>query len=85
MHRHWANSSFASRRHDISARAKYKGESVASPRKPSLTAYPSAAGGVGGLIVLDRQGNHAFIYNTTGMYRGAITQAGKTTTAIHEK
>ena len=58
---------------------------MASAAQTVLDGLPKRPGGVGGLIVLDRQGNHAFIYNTNGMYRGAITQAGKTTTAIHEK
>jgi L-asparaginase / beta-aspartyl-peptidase len=71
--------------HDISARVKYKGESVSSAAQTVLDGLPKRPGGVGGLIVLDRQGNYAFIYNTNGMYRGTITQTGKTTTAIHEK
>jgi beta-aspartyl-peptidase (threonine type) len=68
--------------HDISARVKYKGESVAAAAQIVLDGLPKRPGGVGGLIVLDRQGNHAFVYNTNGMYRGSITREGKTMTAI---
>jgi beta-aspartyl-peptidase (threonine type) len=71
--------------HDISARVKYKGESVSVAAQTVLDGLPKRDGGVGGLIVLDRQGNHAFVFNTNGMYRGTITQSGKTATAIHEK
>jgi beta-aspartyl-peptidase (threonine type) len=71
--------------HDISARVKYKGESVAVAAQTVLDGLPKRAGGVGGIIVLDRQGNHAFAFNTGAMYRGTITQSGKTTTAILEK
>lgn len=70
--------------HDIAARVKYKGESIAAAAQAALDGLPKREGGVGGIIVLDRQGNHAMIFNTSGMYRGTITHAGKATTAIHE-
>lgn len=36
----------------------------------------AAAGGDGGLIALDQNGNAAMSFNTPGMYRGAITREG---------
>jgi len=35
------------------------------------------AGGRGGAIVLDRRGHLALVFNTEGMYRGAIRGNGK--------
>ena len=29
-------------------------------------------GGDGGVIVIDDEGNHAFSFNTAGMYRGVV-------------
>jgi beta-aspartyl-peptidase (threonine type) len=40
-------------------------------------------GGTGGLIAIDRQGNIAQPFNTSGMYRGSIDQSGKTDIAIY--
>lgn len=71
--------------HDISARIKYKGESVAVAAQTVLDGLPKRDGGVGGIIVLGRDGTPALVFNTTGMYRGTIDRAGKMTTAIFEK
>jgi beta-aspartyl-peptidase (threonine type) len=40
-------------------------------------------GGNGGLIALDKDGNFAMLFNTTGMYRGFIDSEGKTHVAIY--
>lgn len=71
--------------HDIAARVKYKGESVAAAARAALDGLPSRDGGVGGVIVLDAQGRHAMIFNTNGMYRGTVTRGGDITTAIYDK
>jgi beta-aspartyl-peptidase (threonine type) len=71
--------------HDIAARMKYKGESAAAAAQAALDGLPKRDGGVGGIIVLDRTGTPALVFNTNGMYRGTLTQSGKMSTAIYEK
>ena len=44
-----------------------------------------ALGGTGGLIAIDRDGNIALPFNTTGMYRGYVDVEGKTTVAIYKE
>ncbi|MGU9939829.1 isoaspartyl peptidase/L-asparaginase family protein [Empedobacter brevis] len=41
-------------------------------------------GGDGGMIILDKNGQASFPFNTTGMYRGSITQSGKITIEIYQ-
>ena len=43
------------------------------------------AGGTGGVIVMDRDGNVAMPFNTEGMYRGAIDPTGKLTIDIYKE
>ncbi|MBI2213294.1 MAG: isoaspartyl peptidase/L-asparaginase [Acidobacteria bacterium] len=43
------------------------------------------AGGPGGVIALDRKGNYAMPFNTTGMYRGAIGRDGVPRVWIYER
>ena len=40
-------------------------------------------GGTGGLIALDRQGNMAMPFNTSGMYRGSVDASGKISVEIY--
>jgi beta-aspartyl-peptidase (threonine type) len=60
----------------ISALMQYK-NLTAKEAAQSVMNEIKALGGDGGVIVLDHQGNHAFVFNTAGMYRGAITADGK--------
>ncbi|MBY0067646.1 isoaspartyl peptidase/L-asparaginase family protein [Empedobacter falsenii] len=41
-------------------------------------------GGDGGMIILDKNGQASFPFNTAGMYRGTITQSGKITIEIYQ-
>lgn len=41
-------------------------------------------GGDGGMIILDKNGQASFPFNTAGMYRGSITQSGKITIEIYQ-
>ncbi len=41
-------------------------------------------GGDGGMIILDKNGQASFPFNTAGMYRGSITQSGKITIKIYQ-
>ena len=49
---------------------KYKGLSVAEAATEVVQRKLKPAGGEGGVIALDAQGNFAAPYNTEGMYRG---------------
>lgn len=69
--------------HDIAALVEYKGLPVAKASQEVL-AKIKAAGGEGGVIVLDPKGNLAFTYNSEGMYRGYITKDGKIHVKIYE-
>jgi beta-aspartyl-peptidase (threonine type) len=42
-----------------------------------------ALGGTGGLIAIDREGNIALPFNTTGMYRGQVDVDGQSFVAIY--
>jgi L-asparaginase / beta-aspartyl-peptidase len=68
---------------DIAARVKYRKDALAQAAHAVLDGLPKAARGVGGLIALDRHGNHTAVFNTSGMYRGRITAAGEVTVAIY--
>ena len=41
-------------------------------------------GGKGGLIALDKDGNVSLPFNTSGMYRGWVTESGEITIEIYE-
>ena len=68
---------------DISARMEYLGESVDASATHVIQTTLDEAGGTGGVIALDRQGNVSMPFNTEGMYRGTITRSGVVTTGIY--
>ena len=55
---------------DICARVKYGGVSAASAADQVIHQELVKAGGTGGVIVMDKQGNISWPFNTEGMYRG---------------
>jgi L-asparaginase / beta-aspartyl-peptidase len=57
--------------HDISAQMQYGGKSVAQAAESALEKV-GKIGGTGGLISIDRRGNFAMPFSTSGMYRGWI-------------
>lgn len=65
----------------VAARVRFAGAGVAEAADAVL-AEIAAIGGDGGLIVLDRKGNHAERFNTEGMYRGSIGADGVPMVAI---
>ena len=69
--------------HDIVARAKYAGQPCVEAAEAVIHETLAEAGGTGGVIVLDREGNVAMPFNTEGMYRGYITQSGAVTVALY--
>ena len=63
--------------HDIAALVRYQGRSARAAAEEVILRKIPSAGGRGGAIVLDRRGNLAMVFNTEGMYRGAIRGDGK--------
>ncbi|SOD54868.1 beta-aspartyl-peptidase (threonine type) [Pseudoxanthomonas wuyuanensis] len=68
--------------HDICARVKYAGQSVAQAAAGVINGDIPKAGGDGGAIVLDSDGRIALPFNTEGMYRGWIGADGVPHVAI---
>jgi beta-aspartyl-peptidase (threonine type) len=69
--------------HDIHARMTYGGVSLAEAAGTVLLDKLVTLGGDGGIIGLDRHGNAVLPFNSTGMYRGIITETGEVTVAIY--
>jgi beta-aspartyl-peptidase (threonine type) len=68
--------------HDICARVAYRGDALAVAAEEVVNKIVPANGGDGGAIALDRDGNIALPFNTTGMYRAWIKPDGSRGTAI---
>jgi beta-aspartyl-peptidase (threonine type) len=68
--------------HDICARVAYRGDTLAVAAEEVVNKIVPANGGDGGAIALDRDGNIAMPFNTTGMYRAWIKPDGSRGTAI---
>ncbi|MDQ3745286.1 MAG: isoaspartyl peptidase/L-asparaginase [Acidobacteriota bacterium] len=62
--------------HDISALMQYGGRAIGAAAE-SVLAKVAKIGGTGGLIALDRRGNFAMPFNTSGMYRGWVGSDGQ--------
>jgi len=63
--------------HDIAALVRYGNRSARKAAEEVILRKLPEAGGRGGAIVLDRRGHLALVFNTEGMYRGAIRGNGK--------
>jgi beta-aspartyl-peptidase (threonine type) len=63
--------------HDISALMEYKNLSLEEAAKQVIHEKLKKAGGDGGVIAVDRKGNIAMEFNTSGMFRGYVTSDGK--------
>jgi beta-aspartyl-peptidase (threonine type) len=68
--------------HDICARRRYSGASIADAADVVVMRRVPELGGDGGVIALDAQGNLAMPFNTAGMYRGFVRANGERATAI---
>ncbi len=62
--------------YDICARVTYLGSGLARAAEAVVMQRLQEAGGTGGVIALDAEGNLAMPFNTEGMYRGYIRQDG---------
>lgn len=63
--------------HDVSAAMEYGRKSLAESADHIINTKLKNAGGTGGLIALDAEGNITMPFNTAGMYRGYITDKEK--------
>jgi L-asparaginase / beta-aspartyl-peptidase len=68
--------------HDVAALMEYRAMPLAQAAEEVLNKV-ARLGGTGGLIAIDRNGNITQPFNTSGMYRGSIDQAGKSNIAIY--
>ncbi|RJP66045.1 MAG: isoaspartyl peptidase/L-asparaginase [Ignavibacteriales bacterium] len=62
--------------YDVSARMKYCGHSLVQATEDIIHNVLEKQGAKGGLIAIDKDGNLAMPFNTTGMYRGYIKENG---------
>ncbi|MFN8438476.1 MAG: isoaspartyl peptidase/L-asparaginase [Cytophagales bacterium] len=70
--------------YDVSALMEYKGLSLEQATEEVIMHKLVALGGKGGLIAVDDQANISLVFNTRGMYRGAVTQDGIFKTDIYK-
>lgn len=68
--------------HDICARMAYGGQSLQQAADAVIGQVVPDLGGDGGAIAIDRDGNIALPFNTSGMYRGWIGTDGRRGVAI---
>lgn len=62
--------------HDVAARMRYGGESLAAAARRALDTV-ARLGGDGGLIAVDRRGRIVMPFNSEGMYRAALDGHGR--------
>jgi L-asparaginase / beta-aspartyl-peptidase len=68
--------------HDVSAALEYGGKPLREAAEGVL-AKVGRLGGTGGLIAIDRRGNFAMPFNTSGMYRGYVGADGRPRVQIY--
>ena len=68
--------------HDICARMRYRGDSLKTASDEVVLRRVVELGGNGGVIAIDRHGNIALPFNTSGMYRGWLRTDGSRGTAV---
>jgi L-asparaginase / beta-aspartyl-peptidase len=69
--------------HQVSALMELGGMSLADAAERAL-ADSQKLGGTGGLIAVDKNGNIALPFNTSGMYRGYLDEKGKFVVEIYK-
>lgn len=62
--------------HEISALMMYEGMSVQEASEELVMNRLVAMDALGGVIAMDKNGNHSMVFNTSGMYRGFINSDG---------
>jgi L-asparaginase / beta-aspartyl-peptidase len=69
----------------VSALMEYKGMSLAEASNYIINQKLVEAGGTGGLIAIDKDGNIAMPFNTDGMFRGFIKSTGEKKISIYKE
>ena len=69
--------------HEISARMRFLGESVATAAQHVVTEVLTPFGIGAGLVAMDAHGDIALPFNTLGMFRGSISVDGRMFIATH--
>lgn len=70
---------------DICARMKYQGLSLDDAANTVINEVLVKAGGDGGIIAVDKQGNITMPFNSAGMYRASVDTSGKVTLGIYRE
>ncbi|MEO1437044.1 MAG: isoaspartyl peptidase/L-asparaginase [Bacteroidota bacterium] len=70
--------------HDIHARMAYKNIPLQQAAAEVINEELVKAGGTGGVVALDKDGNIAMPFNTAGMYRGFILPDGRAQVFIYK-
>ncbi len=71
--------------HEISARMRLAGQSLAQATESALRETLTELGGTGGVIAVDRNGQIAMPFNSEGMYRAAVSEGGAAQVAIYRE
>lgn len=70
--------------YDISAQMLYLGKALEEAANEIVLEKLKEQGGDGGIIAVDREGNVAMPFNTTGMFRGFVKSSGETEVKIFQ-
>ncbi len=70
--------------YDISALMEYKGMSLHDAAKEVVQKKVPALGGDGGIVAIDKDGNVAMEFNTSGMYRATMNSEGELVIGIYK-
>ena len=71
--------------HDIAALMEYRGLSLKEAADLVVMKKLVKLGGEGGIIAIDKDGNHAMPFNSAGMYRGFIDATGRAVVEIYKE
>ncbi|WP_299054424.1 isoaspartyl peptidase/L-asparaginase family protein [uncultured Polaribacter sp.] len=71
--------------YDISAQMEYQQKSLKNATKDVIQNKLTKLGGTGGVVALDKNGNMAFEFNTAGMYRASMNDAGELILKIYKE
>ena len=71
--------------YDISAQMEYQKKTLKEATKDVIQNKLTKLGGTGGVVALDNKGNMSFEFNTAGMYRASMNDAGELVLKIYKE
>ena len=71
--------------YDISAQMEYQEKTLKEATKDVIQNKLTKLGGTGGVVALDKNGNMSFEFNTAGMYRASMNDAGELVLKIYKE